>query len=232
MNEHTNLLEQHLVVITEFKAEYEMDLIRAYVHLGGERVFLVGERAGELDPSFWDQLAVKMKKMTGQTYTAKTLQTVFPKLRPQLNLSARGGNNGVDAERAGATATTNHNGANPTYDNRGKDPNMLNNVPRMRKGLQRFGKPILPENDDTVDACNAEVAAILFMELVIESDRNLLLGCAQNYTIANASIKEKFNAQTEQFKLASAFGERERLMKELALAKAEVEWLKYMAKEK
>jgi hypothetical protein len=69
------------------------------------------------------------------------------------------------------------------------------------------------------------------MEIVIESDRKLLLSCAQNYTIANAAIKEKFNAQTEQFKLASALGERERLMKELALAKAEVEWLTYMAKE-
>jgi hypothetical protein len=144
MNEHTNLLEQHLVVMNEFRAEHEMDLVRAYVLLGGERVFLVGERAGELDPSFWDELAVKMKRMTGRTYTAETLQTIFPKLRPQLNLSARGGNKGVDAERAGATATTNHNGANPTYDNRHKDPNMLNNVPRMRKGLSDSGSQHCP----------------------------------------------------------------------------------------
>jgi len=47
----------------------------------------------------------------------------------------------------------------------------------------------------------------------------LLLSCAQNYTMANAAIKEKFNAQTEQFKLASALGERRDLMKELALAR-------------
>jgi hypothetical protein len=135
----------------------------------------VGEQAGELDPSFWNELAVKMVKMTGQTYTVRTLQTVFPKLRPQLNLLARGDNNEVEAEQARATTTIDDDDEASPTDNRDNDPNMLTNVPRTHKGLQRFGKPLLPEIDDTVDACNAEMAAILFMELVIESDRKLLL---------------------------------------------------------
>jgi len=81
-----------------------MDLVRAYVHLGVSGL-LVGERAGELDPSFWDELAVQDEEDDWSNIHCQNFADGIPKLRPQFEPLGSRREQRVDAERAAATAT-------------------------------------------------------------------------------------------------------------------------------